>query len=86
MDTGQNDLPQVSPFILNKREAAAAATEYSINVWFSPSGLLTNSHYQIVTLQSRACLSFTLSFVQPAHLYAAAAGERVRFMPQVLFL
>lgn len=68
MDTGQNDLPQVSPFILNTREAAAAATQCSTEVWFSPSRLLTNSRYQTVTLRSRACLSFTLSFVQPAHL------------------
>ncbi|XP_009707831.1 PREDICTED: ecto-NOX disulfide-thiol exchanger 1 [Cariama cristata] len=77
MDTGQNDLPKVSPFILSKRNATAAATERSSNVWFSLSCLLTNSRYRIVTIRSRACLSFTLSFVQPAHLYTAAAGEHV---------
>lgn len=31
-NTEQNDLPQVSLFVLNKREAAAAATERSINL------------------------------------------------------
>lgn len=32
MDTGQNNLPQVSLFILNNREAEAAATDRIINV------------------------------------------------------
>lgn len=77
MDTGQSDLPQVSPFMLHKREAAGAVIGCSINMWFSPSHLLTNSLYQLVTLQSTACLSFTLWFVQPAHLYTAASGEHV---------
>jgi len=77
MGTGQSDLPQVSLLILNKREAAAAATKCSLNVWFSPSCLPANFHYQIVTLQNRACLSFTLASVQPAHLYAAASGEHL---------
>lgn len=74
MDTGQNNLPQVSLFILNSREAEAAATDRIINVQFSPSHLLANSCYQIATLQSRACLPFTLPFLQPAYLYTAAAG------------
>lgn len=39
--------------------------------------LQTSSHYQIVTLPSRACLPSMLSFMQPARLNAAAAGEHV---------
>lgn len=71
------DVPQVSPLVLNGGEAAAAATECRVVVRVSPSRLLTSSHYQIVTLWSRACQPSMLLFVWPTRLYTSAAGEHV---------